>query len=119
MDKGVIKFYFEDGLYSFWQAWVKGRDQKIVFRVKETGEDAWHTPQQRMENLLKEVVQLYDPESVEHYKKFTEFAPADMSQVVRWFAGHQGDMYNFMLQHAIFGGMTRKQRAKFKSKVSQ
>ena len=112
----VIRFSFLDGDYSFWCARAPGREARIVFRVKETGKDAWHTPQKRLENLVHELIAGRDPESVEVYDKFTDIFPADLSIIARWFAGHIVDLQDFLETYAEFGSMTKEQKAAFKKK---
>jgi len=112
----VIRFFFADGDYSFWCARQPGTEPRIVFRVKETGIGAWHTPQARLHNLVGELIRGRDPESVEVYDKFTEIFPADLSQVARWFASHTVDLQDFLETRAEFGRLTRKQKAAFRSK---
>ena len=117
-NKQVIRFNFMDGQYSFWCARAPGAEARIVFRVKETGEGAWLTPQKRLENLVHELIAGRDPESVEVYDKFTDIFPADLSIITRWFAGHIVDLQDFLEGFAEFGGMTKEQKAAFR-KVSK
>lgn len=113
-NKQIIRFFFPDGVYSFWVARQPGRTQRIVFRVKETGEGAWHTPQKRLENLTHELIASRDPELVETYEKFTDIFPADLSIIANWFAGHLVDLTDFLEDFAMFGSMTKKQKAAFR-----
>ena len=113
-NKQVIRFQFTDGQYSFWCARAPGAEARIVFRVKETGEGAWLTPQKRLENLVHELIAGRDPESVEVYDKFTDIFPADLSIIARWFAGHVVDLQDFLEGFAEFGSMTKAQKAAFR-----
>ena len=113
-NKQVIRFQFTDGQYSFLCARAPGKETRIIFRVKETGEGAWLTPQKRLGNLVHELIAGRDPESVEVYDKFTDIFPADLSIIARWFAGHVVDLQDFLEGFAEFGDMTKEQKVAFR-----
>ena len=96
-----IRLRFPVGIYAFWLASRDKDSKRIVFRVKITGTGGSRTPQERINNAVKECRNALDFESAERFATFRNFRHADLTAVTRWLAGHGDDLYDLVDQIRI------------------